>query len=124
MSEKSVTLLTVHAAKGLEFPHVFLAGFEEGLFPHERSAAVPGGIEEERRLAYVAMTRAMVSLTVTHVESRIRWSREIACLPSRFLAEMPEERMVREDFSRPAVLSPEEEDRIAEDYLARIREKL
>lgn len=124
LSEKAVTLLTVHSAKGLEFPHVFLSGFEEGLFPHERSTAVPGGIEEERRLAYVAMTRAMRSLTITHVETRTRWSRELVCLPSRFLEEIPEERMVREDASRPVELSPEEEARIAGEYLARIRGSL
>jgi len=89
-----VILMTLHSAKGLEFDHVFLAGLEEGIFPHSRSTDDPEGIEEERRLCYVGMTRAKSTLTLTRAvyrrmfgeEQRLRGS-----LPSRFLAEIPGE---------------------------------
>jgi superfamily I DNA/RNA helicase len=124
-SADSVVLLTVHSAKGLEFPFVFLSGFEEGLFPHERSCTTPGGLEEERRLAYVGMTRAMQELTITYAGERTRWVREIACLPSRFLDEIPEETVVRARAQRPPEkIDPEEEAKTAGEYLARIRSRL
>ena len=123
---EAVTLLTVHSAKGLEFPRVFLVGLEEDLFPHERSGAVPGGMEEERRLAYVGMTRAKRNLTLTHAVGRSRWSKETVCTPSRFLDELPEEGIERED-RRGGEGEEEvdliEEDRIAEEYIKRIRSR-
>ena len=84
-----VTLMTVHSAKGLEFPLVFIVGLEDGLFPHSRSAADPAELEEERRLAYVAMTRAERFLYVTHAMKRRVYGEELASEPSQFLNEMP-----------------------------------
>ncbi|HEX5601752.1 MAG TPA: 3'-5' exonuclease, partial [Pyrinomonadaceae bacterium] len=92
-----VTLMTVHAAKGLEFPLVFVVGLEEGLFPHSRAATDRAELEEERRLAYVAMTRAERYLYVTHAMKRRVYGEELASEPSTFLNEMPEEML--EDLS-------------------------
>ena len=86
-----VTLMTVHSAKGLEFPLVFIVGLEEGLFPHSRSATDRAEMEEERRLAYVAMTRAERYLYVTHAMKRRVYGEELASEPSAFLNEMPAE---------------------------------
>ena len=85
-----VTLITTHSCKGLEFPHVFLVGVEEGLLPHSRSR-VEGTLEEERRLFYVAITRAMKSLVLSLCNSRRRYGDNISCHPSPFLAEIPED---------------------------------
>ncbi|MCA1849939.1 MAG: ATP-binding domain-containing protein, partial [Acidobacteria bacterium] len=99
-----VTLMTAHSAKGLEFPLVFIAGLEDGLFPHARSAADRAELEEERRLCYVAITRAERFLYVTHAMKRRVYGEELASEPSQFLNEMPFELM--EDLSRgPSWLS-------------------
>ncbi len=84
-----VTLMTAHSAKGLEFPLVFIVGLEDGLFPHSRSLADDAEIEEERRLCYVAMTRAREYLYVTHAMKRRVYGEELASEPSQFLNEMP-----------------------------------
>ncbi len=91
--EARVTLMTLHAAKGLEFPLVFLAGLEEGLFPHSRTLNNPDELEEERRLCYVGMTRAMNSLILTRAHYRRRFGNDAPerSIPSRFLAEVPSE---------------------------------
>ncbi|MBP1475330.1 UvrD-helicase domain-containing protein [Frateuria sp. MAH-13] len=86
-----VQLMTLHSAKGLEFPLVFLVGMEEGLFPSQRSTEDESRLEEERRLAYVGITRARERLVVTHAESRRMHGTEMLARPSRFLAEMPPE---------------------------------
>ena len=93
-----VTLMTAHSAKGLEFPLVFIVGLEDGLFPHSRSATDPAELEEERRLCYVAMTRAEKYLYVTHAIKRRVYGEELASEPSQFLNEMPLELI--EDLSR------------------------
>lgn len=85
----SVQLMTLHSAKGLEFPQVFLVGVEEGLFPHQRSAEDPTQLEEERRLCYVGITRAMQKLVITHAESRRLHGSDFYPQPSRFIRELP-----------------------------------
>lgn len=87
--EECVQLMTLHAAKGLEFRLVFLSGLEEGLFPHKMSMQEPGRLEEERRLCYVGMTRAREKLFITHAESRTLYGMENYQMPSRFLSEIP-----------------------------------
>jgi len=84
-----ISLMTIHAAKGLEFPFVFLVGMEEGLFPHAASSHEEGSLEEERRLCYVGMTRAMERLTLSCAEQRSRFGRPSQNMPSRFLREIP-----------------------------------
>ncbi|HEY9133843.1 MAG TPA: DNA helicase II [Dyella sp.] len=95
-----VQLMTLHSAKGLEFPVVFLVGMEEGLFPSQRSVEDEGRLEEERRLAYVGITRARERLVVTHAESRRMHGVEMLARPSRFLGEIPAELL---DEVRPRV---------------------
>ena len=95
-----VTLMTMHSAKGLEFPVVFIVGMEDGLFPHSRSAADQAEMEEERRLCYVAITRAERHLYVSHAMRRRVYGEEMASEPSQFLNEMPLEAI--EDLSRGA----------------------
>lgn len=93
--EDSVQLMTLHSAKGLEFPLVFLAGMEEGLFPHKMSLEEPGRLEEERRLAYVGITRAMQQLVITWAETRRLYGSETFNKVSRFTREIPPE-LIRE----------------------------
>lgn len=87
--DNCVQLMTLHSAKGLEFPLVFLVGLEEGLFPSQRSVEDEGRLEEERRLAYVGITRARERLVITHAESRRMHGTEMLARPSRFLGEVP-----------------------------------
>ncbi len=89
--EEAVQLMTLHSAKGLEFPLVCMVGVEEGMFPSLQAAEEPGRMEEERRLCYVGMTRAMRKLYMTHAESRRLYGKEMYHRPSRFLKELPEE---------------------------------
>ncbi len=100
-SRNAVTLMTLHAAKGLEFPVVFLAGMEEGLFPSSM-AIDRNEVEEERRLCYVGMTRAMQKLYLIHARSRLRWGERLEQLPSRFLDEVDAAVVQRESTRRRA----------------------
>ena len=119
----SVTLLTLHAAKGLEFPHVFLVGMEEQLLPHHASLD-EGNLEEERRLAYVGITRAQRSLTFTCAIKRKKGGEMVACEPSRFLDELPDEDLEWQGGSRRTETTPEESQRRGKAHLAHMRSML
>ena len=93
--DDAVVMMTMHSAKGLEFPHVFLVGFEDGLFPGMRAIGDAEEMEEERRLCYVAITRAKQTLTISYARQRMIYGRTAASLPSRFLKEIPEECVVK-----------------------------
>jgi ATP-dependent exoDNAse (exonuclease V) beta subunit len=86
--QSGVTLMTLHSAKGLEFPHVYMVGMEEGLMPHRRVIAEGNGVEEERRLCYVGVTRAEDTLTLSLCKARTKWGKARPSIPSRFLLEM------------------------------------
>lgn len=105
--QDAVQLMTLHSAKGLEFPVVFMTGMEEGLFPSQQSTLEPGRLEEERRLCYVGMTRAMEQLTLSYAESRRLYGQEQFHRPSRFIAELPGE-LVHEVRTRTRVEQPEQ----------------
>lgn len=93
--DDAVVMMTMHSAKGLEFPNVFLVGFEDGLFPGMRAIGEREEMEEERRLCYVAITRAKENLTITYAKQRMLYGRTNASLPSRFLKEIPTDTMVK-----------------------------
>lgn len=98
----AVVMMTMHAAKGLEFPNVFLTGFEEGLFPSNRSMTEPEELEEERRLCYVAITRAKQNLSISYARQRMLYGRTTTNLPSRFVDELPDECIRRSSAAKPA----------------------
>jgi ATP-dependent DNA helicase Rep len=116
-----VFLMTMHAAKGLEFPHVFIAGFEEGLLPHHASLD-EDRLSEERRLAYVGITRAMKTLTLSFASRRKRQGEIVDCEPSRFLLELPEDDLAWE--GKDHALAPEEKQERGRAYLDSMRELL
>ena len=93
--DDAVVMMTMHSSKGLEFPHVFLVGFEDGLFPGMRAIGDREEMEEERRLCYVAITRAKETLTIRHARQRMLYGRTSAAMASRFLKELPEEEIVK-----------------------------
>ena len=99
--DDAVVMMTMHSSKGLEFPHVYLVGFEDGLFPGMRSIGDREEMEEERRLCYVAITRAKQSLTISHARQRMLYGRTNAAIGSRFLKELPEEDIVKKGTSEP-----------------------
>ena len=100
-NDDAVVMMTMHSSKGLEFPHVFLVGFEDGLFPGSRSIGDQEEMEEERRLCYVAITRAKQTLTISHARQRMLYGRTAAGIPSRFLQELPETDIVRKGQQAP-----------------------
>jgi ATP-dependent DNA helicase Rep len=119
-----VVLSTIHAAKGLEWLHVFVVGAEEDFLPHARTVEGEGGVDEERRLAYVAVTRARKNLTVSWAISRTKWGRIVPRKRSRFLDDLPAHAIeVREGDLKP-VRTEEEKDAIAKDWMAKIRSQL
>jgi ATP-dependent DNA helicase Rep len=97
----SVQLMTLHAAKGLEFPHVFLVGMEEEILPH-RNSLEGDSLEEERRLCYVGITRARQTLTLSYADKRKKYGEEISCEPSRFLKELPQDDLLSDSNAPPA----------------------
>ena len=99
--DDAVVMMTMHSSKGLEFPHVFLVGFEDGLFPGMRSIGDHEEMEEERRLCYVAITRAKQTLTITHARQRMLYGRTNGAIGSRFLKELPEDGIVRTAATEP-----------------------
>ena len=104
-NQDCVQLMTMHSAKGLEFPLVFLAGMEEGLFPHRMSLEEPGRLEEERRLCYVGVTRAMKQLVLTYAETRRMHGSDTYNRPSRFVSEIPQE-LIEEVRSQNSLVRP------------------
>lgn len=107
-TQNSVQLMTLHAGKGLEFPIVFMSGVEEGLFPHQMSVQEPGRLEEERRLCYVGITRAMLKLYISYAQTRRLHGKETIQRPSRFIGELPPESVheVRTTTPRATIKSP------------------
>ncbi len=120
-TNRGVTLITMHAAKGLEFPHVFLIGAEDGILPHERSKT-EGTVDEERRLFYVGITRAMKTLVISWCRARTKFGSAMHCLPSPFLSEMRGEGVVEESYEEIMSRPMEEDDVLAQ--FARLRAQL
>ena len=119
--KKGVLLITLHAAKGLEFPHVFLIGLEEGVLPHDRSK-LEGTLDEERRLLYVGITRAMRTLTMSYCRDRMKYGSAAPCHPSSFIKELPEEWMERKNLTE--MMNAPVQENAAKNGFARMRELL
>jgi len=119
-----VVLSTIHASKGLEWPHVFMVGVEEELLPHRRTLEGDGDVAEERRLAYVAVTRAREQLTISYTQNRTRYGKIIPMTRSRFLEELPEDSVARKEGDMAPERTEEEKEAIAQDWRQKIRAQL
>lgn len=119
--QNDVSLMTFHTAKGLEFPYVFMVGVEEEILPHASSMDDEKTIEEERRLAYVGITRAKKQLTITFAKTRRRYGENIVCEPSRFLEELPEEHI---DWANRTEKSHAEMQKTAQSYISNLQDLL
>ena len=118
--QDAVTLMTLHAAKGLEFPYVFLVGVEEDILPHMNSQDETG-IQEERRLAYVGITRAKQHLTISYAKTRSRYGEALTCDPSRFLDELPAKHVQWQD---RRVVTAEERQETTKAYVSSLMDLL
>ncbi|MGE5626243.1 MAG: UvrD-helicase domain-containing protein [Bacillota bacterium] len=114
----AVQLMTLHAVKGLEFPHVFLVGLEEEILPH-RNSLEGESLEEERRLCYVGITRARQTLTLCRAEKRRKYGEELPCVPSRFLKELPADDLLQDQGGQPP--TPEERAALNRSYIDSLR---
>ncbi|MCL5238508.1 MAG: UvrD-helicase domain-containing protein [Nitrospirae bacterium] len=114
-----ITLISFHSSKGLEFPVVFIVGVEEDILPHKKSVYQDGGLEEERRLFYVGITRAMKELHITYCGRRLKYKKDEPCNPSRFLEEIPEEVIKR--IEGIEATSPDEEEEAAREFFSNIK---
>jgi ATP-dependent DNA helicase Rep len=119
--QNDVSLMTLHTAKGLEFPYVFMVGVEEDILPHANSLEDENGLEEERRLTYVGITRAKKQLTISFAKTRKRYGESITCEPSRFLEELPEEHI---EWVNRKVVSHEEMQETAQSYITNLQDML
>lgn len=120
----SVVLMSLHSSKGLEFPHVFLVGMEEGLLPHDKSISEEFSIDEERRLCYVGITRARQHLTITRCLQRKKYGKLQERYPSRFLEELPEHLLNQQKGKLAAEATEEEAERMADSFFARMQSML
>ncbi|HEY4485525.1 MAG TPA: ATP-dependent helicase, partial [Nitrospiria bacterium] len=118
---EGVRLMTIHSAKGLEFPFVMLPGLEEEFLPHKRSIESAATLQEERRLFYVAITRAQRQLLISYTRSRHRFNKSVPRQPSRFLSEIPDALLDREVPGVAAAVGPEEEARLGREFFSDIR---
>ena len=118
--DNAISLMTMHTAKGLEFPYVFLIGFEEEILPHANSME-DDGLEEERRLAYVGITRAKRYLTITYANMRNKYGEKISCEPSRFLEELPEQNC---EWADRVVVTPEQMQATSQSYISNLQAML
>ena len=117
----AVVLMSLHSSKGLEFPHVFLVGMEEGFLPHKKSVDETFDIDEERRLCYVGITRARRRLTLLGASRRRKYGRQELRIPSRFLEEIPRELLREQCSQEPAVTGPGEKEKLASNFFSGIR---
>ncbi len=119
---RGVTLISFHSSKGLEFPVVFIAGVEEDILPHKKSMYLDGAVEEERRLFYVGITRAMKELYITYTDHRVKYGKNAPATPSRFLDEIPDEVIKRLDGTEKT--DPKQDEKDANDFFANIQAML